>query len=946
MKKQFKISAAAIASASVLVPALAASPVGAAEQSAAPQGFYDLNKNEFISLADFKNLPIAGKAAILKNANNHLVVSGKVFSTTNILTLSDSALEKSGVEVAAFEADKNVNLNQISQNPVNPSPGVPTPTPGSFQVESVKAINPTEIQVKFNKAVDETTALDLANYTLTINGDKYAVASGSGYTAYSTVLSNIDSGNATLKGEAFNPTTNTVTFKLTGNELANADQYSIDVKNGVLSSDKKSKVDKYSDSVKTFNDTSAPVLKEASLNSANKLVLTFDEPVTNIGLVKIDDVTVYNPSAAPNAAPTFGENTNDYTVTLNDVIPEELSAVGKHNVVAYDVEDSLTSPSSNKATAVTGSYTISVDTVAPAVTKTAQVSNDSRSFDITFSEPVSWSNFKSSVLNNDASLTVKKGNYTFTLDEDVTPADATYKVTQLKNNVWRITFSADNDSINPLYTEDENSAPISLALAGYKDAANNVGNKYTGSLTIKRDLSAPAIKQGLENKISGNATIDVKLTKKSSFVNGSADLAKIKVTDKDGIARTVTGAVLTGANNDVLQVTLDNTFNSSNPANDKAPFKVSISAGLVKSDEEVKNAADSVTIDKDNTAAPVVAAVKDANVAGAATVVNGVNVNTITIPYTQEMGASAADLSNYTLDGKALTGAKISLNNDNDVVTITLPEGFAKVNNKQLLEISKDVKTKKGSSVVKDETTKAAYSKLVEIKDNTQPVLSKAVFLVGDADNDTQTDTIKLTFSENLENVNLSSTTATDDIFSDLAVIIGGTKHSIAEVIDETPGNKELVIKLKNNISLANTVDVESIGLTTKNTSVAIKDAAGNFVKAGTVRVAGKEVDLTVIANQGAANLASVQAADTAVTNTTFTSPLANTVDTETAAKAAVKSKVDTAVSDNTVTTTITGVTFTAPVTGTNGSIKFKVEYKKGSQTVTSSEYTQVITAK
>lgn len=86
--------------------------------------------------------------------------------------------------------------------------------------------------------------------------------------------------------------------------------------------------------MKTFNDTTAPKLVGTNLNSSNQLVLVFDEPVSSVGTVKIDDVTVADSSDDL----TYSVVAGQYTATVNTAIAESLRALGSHTVVAYDVK--------------------------------------------------------------------------------------------------------------------------------------------------------------------------------------------------------------------------------------------------------------------------------------------------------------------------------------------------------------------------------------------------------------------------------------------------------------------------------------------------------------------------------------------------------------------------------------------------------------------------------
>ncbi|MBB4823236.1 hypothetical protein HNO89_000454 [Sporosarcina luteola] len=811
MKKTFKVSAATALAISALTPVAAF----AAETPVAADGFY--TTSSFTTGKDFRALSTAEKRAILTNSETVLVVGGKVYFAKDAITATTNAdLAKIATTVADFEATHG----KLTGN------GYGNVVVSDLKVESVSAINPTEIQVTFNQDVDADSALDLSHYVLSIDDNEYNTAA-----QIATLLEPTSVDGTVLEYSEFDFATNTVTFKLSEtNALKNAQKYSIDVKDGVLSADKTKQVAKYQDTVKTFTDTKAPVL-ESVLKSGDDLVLVFDEPVKSIGTVKIDDITV-------DGAKTYSKFTGLYTVKITGALAqdERFTTLGSHRVVAYDVKDYATNGDvPNNEAVVSSSYSISLDTTPPTVKEIKQLSTDARVFDIVFSEAVE------SVTASELELDIKKGNHTFTQVADSSVANPSaiadvYSVVKLGGNKYRVTFSnyTNEENINPLYAKNETAVSLAVVVKGYKDLANNVGQEYKGSVNLSKDLNAPTIKPGLDNKIDTNKLVVV--FDRAITPVGELDASKITVTDKDGIKRTVSGATI--ANGNTIEITLDE-FVSEADYNEKAPFTVTVAAGTVQSSEKVKNNTTSVTIKETTVDTAVTALATNSATVTPDKNVNGVNVNEIVIDYGAEMGASALELSNYTLDNQTLpTGTKIAINKANDKVTITLPEGFAAVDNQQLLTISKNVKTKTGSVIVNDVTEKKAYTQLIDLVDNTQPVLNKAEYLVTDLDDSTETSRIKLTFSEKV------AFTAND--LDDLTVVVGGATKAYTSLEAGSKEN-EVIVNLAQPLSLVNATTVNVVAQGEENTALNIKDLAGNIAKANSVQVSGKAIDTKLI---------------------------------------------------------------------------------------------------
>ncbi|QQE74185.1 hypothetical protein KDJ56_20465 [Brevibacillus composti] len=712
------------------------------------------------------------------------------------------------------------------------------PVDGELKVESVSAINPAELQIKFSQKVNKDSAVNLSNYVITKNGTKY----GNGFNPINTLL------DAAPNNIAYDEDTQTVTFRLAAaNYLFNGDKYSIDVTDGVLSEDKSKKIERYAGAQQTYTDTTGPQLVKAEVTSSNFLKLTFNEPVAAGLTATVDGVNV--PLAAPSTT------IRDYTVQSVATLPADLRTAGTHNVSVYNATD-IAAPNANSKSILTGSFQVTTDTVAPTVTEVKQSTGSDRAFDIVFSEPVTVDTSK---------LVIKKGNFTFPAVDANSPGYTTAffakdGITAVANGsvrVLRVTFGADSSAYaNNLYATGENSVNLEVSVENFKDAVDLVGTKTTKTVTLSKDQAAPKVTSKFDNSIKGtlnpNATdadgyLAVKFDK---AIGATVSASKITVVDKDGITRTITTAARDAADatNKTVQLVISGLTDRDN-LEAKAPFTVSFAADAVTGTNGIGNVAFSTQIEKSSsTVAPVAEAVTNA-VVGAG--------NIITVTYNTAMDASAANLANYTLDGAALPpGTTISINGTNTVVTITLPAGYTNRTISKLFAISKNVKTASGSVVVGSVATKAEYSTMLSFTDNTKPVLTGAKFLV--ASNTARTsDKIKLTFSEDLAAVADNPATR-----ADFSVTVNGSAATISNLQDGTVGDDVVTLVTSAPINLSQTVVVKVNGVdATLNPVVDVTDGVGNTLTTGTeVIVSGTELDAGQIA-QDAADVATAKAA-------------------------------------------------------------------------------------
>lgn len=205
-----------------------------------------------------------------------------------------------------FAKDK---LNFVTKLVKGNSDVKPVPA-DELKVVSVSAINLAQMKVVFNKAVDKTTAEDLANYVLTTAGT--AVVSGA-------------NGEATLQEDQ-----KTVMIDLHV-QATNQEKTELKIKN--IKDLNKKKIEE-SDHKVEFFDVALPVAEKVELSGSKTLKVTFSEPVQDGGVgqkIKIDGGKYSDPTASFVPAKSGREV---MTLTLTSALP-----VGEHTLTIEGVKD-------------------------------------------------------------------------------------------------------------------------------------------------------------------------------------------------------------------------------------------------------------------------------------------------------------------------------------------------------------------------------------------------------------------------------------------------------------------------------------------------------------------------------------------------------------------------------------------------------------------------------
>ncbi|NLM06022.1 MAG: hypothetical protein GX219_03775, partial [Tissierellia bacterium] len=370
----------------------------------------------------------------------------------------------------------------------------PAPAPDALEVVSVSAINLRQVEVKFNTAVDKTTAQTITNYgglSITPNG-------------------------AVLQSD-----NKTVILNL-GATLVQYQDYPITIVN-VKSADGKV-MQAYNTTIKPV-DTTIPTLVSVTPLGSATLELTFSEPIQNLATVgnyKIDNV-VHTSTATASAF--------DTKVTL--VLPADL-VPGEHKVAVFaDGTLDLRDYANLLVPAKELKFTVEEDTALPQVSSIEVLSQTK--VKVTFSKPMNITN---------ANIGDFYWNTTGMASDVAKPANAQKKIDA---NTFEITFTTNPLPAGEVHffvkdVRDFNGNPI---------AGNVATNRYSEKVTVTAD-AAPTV-TGVKAKT--DTTIEV--TFSTDMKQASAQTAS-KYVVKDGEGKTVnlTGAPSYNTTTKVVTLTL------------------------------------------------------------------------------------------------------------------------------------------------------------------------------------------------------------------------------------------------------------------------------------------------------------------------------------------------------------------------------------------------------
>ncbi|MSR91185.1 SwmB domain-containing protein [Inconstantimicrobium porci] len=670
------------------------------------------------------------------------------------------------------------------------------------KVESVSAINASELVVNFNKTVDAATAEDYSNYELKVNN--------------TTVQLNDADFEIAANGKQ-------VTIRLHDlKTFQKGDRYVVQTNDAIKTTSGK-KLEKFVSDEKTFNESAAPKLISIGYASATDLIVEFDRPIAkNFTMLKDNGVALSISKIEPLEGDSDIGVAGDYTykVTTTD---GKFADKGTHNVTIYDVKDTAKAFAS-KASTLTGSYTIKdANATAPKVVD-VQAVNANRFFLQT--------NVKVDDLTK-SKLTLLKGNHKFASAnaDTVNATSKAFYTAGTKDNkpgIWVVVSDAVASDENPLYRSDETTATLTATLENYA-ADGLIGEKTTKTVTLNKNNAKPAVKETATNKLNNTLTV-----KFDNALTGSINVNDVVVRDKDGVIKNATGAEISG---DTATITLAN-------VND-APYTVEFKA------DKFQNA-----VDDTNVATYLVNTVKNSKIITAIRTAQGSNFkykelalnkvdasnlddaagnvsvtnNAIDIFFgaNTEMSSSALNPANYTLDGKALpAGSTVDFVGDKKHVRITLPAETLVASTTYRLTLSNNIQTAAGENLVESLQTKEGTHIDLDLTDNVAPTLKSAKYSLADPTapilSTTTANKIEVTFSETLATI-AEDTDVNED---DFKILVNGSEIAVTGIKQDLTKKEKVTLTLGQPINVSQSASI-SIVAEANGKVINTTDVAGN----------------------------------------------------------------------------------------------------------------------
>jgi hypothetical protein len=529
----------------------------------------------------------------------------------------------------------------------------------------VCAINATQVEVKFNTAIDKSSVLDNAG----------AIQSSAIFT-----LVGLDSQAATtVTGAKLSEDGKTLTLTTSA---AVSKRYDV-VVDGLKAANGKD-VTKFQQVVSFTADTTAPAILSTTKNSSSSFTVKFSEPLNSLGTVSyaLADGTFVAASATG--------VTNDFTTGAQEVtfsIGTDVAA-GKEVVATFvgaqDKAGNLLTPNPAKVSFVKGS----ADGVAPVVSSLTQTG--AKTFTVKFTEQL---------LANPV-VTVS-GTTVASVSKDSTDPTL-YKVTT-------------NGVLDGLTT---------VSISNFADLSGEAGSTTSRLVTFVKDTAAPKVTSSAvvvdstTNKQYLEFTFDKEVVATAATVTGAGSFVKDYVTT--AFTTSATAVTPKADTKNVLRVELDTFLGGTTTDVEGAVYKFNLTFAGVQSAAGVVADSASTTFNRGKDGVPAnttVANVVANSVAQSLTDNNKVNVTFDTAVD----GASATNVANYRIDGAVVESVTLNpVVAGQQSVTLNLKAGSNNFTGVRNISIS-NVKALGSSKVMNP-----FFTNTVSLNENIAPVVTSA----------------------------------------------------------------------------------------------------------------------------------------------------------------------------------------------------------------------------
>ncbi|OXT16760.1 hypothetical protein B9K06_13775 [Bacillus sp. OG2] len=552
--------------------------------------------------------------------------------------------------------------------------------------------------------------------------------------------------------------------------LSNDTNYRVTV-NGIETADGKS-FPKF-DQVINVSDSTAPTATGVEyVKALDTATVSFSEALQSIGTVTITDKNGVTTSVSTTDFTAGDKSLEISTAGLADG-PYTVTFVG-----ATDLAGNYFA--GNKLTV---NFTVgSTDTVKPEVSNVKVVGKNL--IEVTFSEKLA---VQGTVKANSAEAV------NLTADSKLDNA-GDYKV-DASGTVYTINVgSLNNDAFN------------TFVFVGQKDLAGNTIDTVTKTVSYL-DVTAPKL---VDTKVNGTT---VTLSFDEAVVVADAGTAQFVA--PNGVLKTVAADKISvsGTNNKEVVVDLAGYVDQVQSGNYSLRF-----AKDAVSDLNDNSAAVTTSFTLSAAADTTKPTVVDANGDTVGNIAYNAADGTVTVQYSEAMGSSAKEVSNYTVDGQNVFESAYFDGNTSKVV-LTLKDGvFSSTANRQF-------KISNVSDLAGNALTNSTYTETIQFSENTKPSLLGAVVA-------TDGTKVTLTFSEAVTNI----VEADDANVADFQVLVDGVVKT-GTVESEVAGSNGTKFEITFANALTPSELAKSITLKAADT-IDVEDLAGNeLTEFGTVTV-------------------------------------------------------------------------------------------------------------
>ncbi|MGG0658079.1 Ig-like domain-containing protein [Rummeliibacillus pycnus] len=589
------------------------------------------------------------------------------------------------------------------------------------KVKSVEAINAKELKITFNKSLDADTAEVIGNYVL--DGTDLAAATGSVELSEDKKSVVITLATALTKDTSYKVAVKNSVTDLAGNKVAAFE------------------------TLYKFTDTVAPKVESTNYFAADaKYVIKFSEPVNPsiTSLVKVLDKNNAEVSTASAALSTDGK-------TLTITSSAALTANDTYKVVILGATDLTGNYFENNR--IESSFKVAkTDEVAPTVASLE--AKDAQTVRVTFSEPVLVD--ASSILG-----TISLDGAAATNVKSVTTPAAAGEAKDV---------NGDGKTWDVLVSTSAISGVKKVTIAGVKDLQGNaIASAYDKFVTFAADTKAPSV--------VSTKTVGSKLYLTLDEDAATLTAGSVTVLTPDNVEKTVSVTpTFSGSNKKVVILDLGSTISKS------GSYKVSVPATMIKDaagNGKAYTSTDSYSVGNDTVAPTLKLNAGGTAVDATAVVQNAANPSEFTLTFSEEMGQSALDINNYTLNGKKVFKSAVFVG-DTKTVKLTANADAIDVTGKYLVGIT-NVADLAGNVI-----SPVSYEEDASVVENVTPKIKEAK--LKDAS------TITLNFTENV------TTTATNYV----EVYVNGAK--VATTISAITGAATADITLTSALTDTNAV--------------------------------------------------------------------------------------------------------------------------------------------